>query len=198
MTPKISILTPTYNRKTALAELLEALLSQTFQDFEIIIVNDAGEKVESICALYPEIKSKVINLKENHYHVYARNRALEQAEGEFIMFMDDDDLPLPTHLERMVEAIQSADLVYSDVEIVDYEEKPGRRIPKKRFLFAYDSDLAAMRKFSTYVPSGSMYRKSIHKRLGEFDEYVRKGLGLFLTSSIFLSCEKSSSCKCII
>ncbi|SHM70921.1 glycosyltransferase family 2 protein [Gracilibacillus kekensis] len=170
---KVSIIVTTYNRKVALAELLAALTEQTYQNFDVIIINDAGERVEDVIDLYPELSVKLINLSENHYHVYARNKGLEKATGELIMLMDDDDLPLPTHLEKMVNEIEGYDLVYSDVEIVNYHETKEKRIPLDYYLFAYTFDIAAMRKFSTYVPSGSLYRRSLHNEVGEFDETVR-------------------------
>ncbi len=170
---KVSIIITTYNRQVALAELLAALVKQTYQDFEAIIINDDGEKIEGIVELYPELNIKIINLTENQHHVYARNKGLEEAIGEFVMLMDDDDLPLPTHLERMIAAISGYDLVYSDVEIVNYHETREKRIPINRHLFAYAFDITAMRKFSTYVPSGSLYRSVLHNEIGYFDESVR-------------------------
>ncbi|UOQ87345.1 glycosyltransferase family 2 protein [Gracilibacillus salinarum] len=171
--PKVSVLITTYNRHVALAELLAALIEQTFQDFEVIIINDAGKPVDHVVALYPELQISVIQLSENHYHVYARNQGLRVARGKFIMLMDDDDLPLSTHLETMIQHIERVDLVYSDVEIVNYHKGDKSRTPLNHQLFAYDFNLAAMRTFSTYVPSGSLYRKSLHKDIGLFDEEVR-------------------------
>ncbi|MGN8646002.1 glycosyltransferase family 2 protein [Gracilibacillus sp. HCP3S3_G5_1] len=171
--PNVSIIVTTYNRKVALAELLAALVDQTYQDFEVIIINDAGEKINDVVALYTDLTITLIDLPENCYHVYARNKGVEQANGELIMLMDDDDLPLPIHLETMVANIADADLVYSDVEIVNYQETDEKRIPIQHQLFAYHFDVNAMRKFSTYVPSGSIYRKTIHKEIGFFDESVR-------------------------
>ncbi|WP_163538506.1 glycosyltransferase family 2 protein [Gracilibacillus sp. YIM 98692] len=170
---QVSVIIPTYNRPVALAELLGALVEQTFQHFEVIIVNDAGQEVDSVAALYPELDIRVIDLQENHYHVYARNQGIKAAKGSYIMFMDDDDLPLPSHMERMVNGLKSAELVYSDVEIVDYEETETKRIPLNHYLFAYEYDLQAMRQFSTYVPSGSMYKKEIHDQVGRLDEEMR-------------------------
>ncbi|UOQ50000.1 glycosyltransferase [Gracilibacillus caseinilyticus] len=171
--PKVSVIITTYNRHVALAELLAALVEQTFQNFEVIIINDAGESIDQVVDLYPELHIQVIHLPVNHYHVFARNQGVQAAKGEFIMLMDDDDLPLSMHLETMLPEIEEADLVYSDVEIVNYREVGKRRIPLNHQLFAYDFDLAAMRTFSTYVPSGSLYRKSLHNDIGLFDEEVR-------------------------
>ncbi|MFC4402654.1 glycosyltransferase family 2 protein [Gracilibacillus xinjiangensis] len=171
--PVVSVIIPTYNRPEALAELLASLHQQTFQNFEVIIVNDAGQDVSSIVSLYPDLTSRLINLEENSHHVRARNTALPYVKGEWIMLMDDDDLITPTHIEIMLKEAHGYDLIYSDVEIVNYRKTKQGRVPVSHRLFAYELDLKAMRKFSTYVPSGSMYRASIHKQIGLFDENMR-------------------------
>ncbi|WP_281890303.1 glycosyltransferase family 2 protein [Paenibacillus sp. YYML68] len=165
----VSVIVPTYNRPGALCELLEALSRQTYSHMHIYIVNDAGEPVDAVVELYPELTVTVLNMERNARHVHARNRALAEVKSEYIMLCDDDDLLLPTHLETMLEAIADYDLVYSDVEIFDYEVVNGTRRATKRFVFAYESDLAAMRTFSTFVSSGCLYRASLHERLGPFD-----------------------------
>lgn len=171
MKPHISLIIPTCNRPSMLAELLEALIRQTYSDFEVIIVNDGHEPAEPVVELYPELRVKLINNESNIRHVSARNRGLRQADGEWIMLCDDDDLLLPGHIERMVRESADAELLYSDVEIVDfiYSMDGSGRIPQGRRLFAYEYDLQGMREFSTFVPSGCLYRKSIHDSIGKFD-----------------------------
>jgi glycosyltransferase involved in cell wall biosynthesis len=170
--PLVSIVIPTYNRLLSLAELAEALSRQTFQDFEVIIVNDCGEKVDIIKELYPNLKINILEMEQNSKHVHARNKGVLHAHGEFIMLIDDDDLIVPAHIETMLAEIRDYDLVYSDVEIVNYRMENHVRVPVKRFLFAYDMDLKKMRRFSTYVSSGCLYRREIHKTLGLFDSDV--------------------------
>jgi glycosyltransferase involved in cell wall biosynthesis len=170
--PLVSVVIPTYNRLMLLGELMEALSRQTFQDFEVIIVNDAGENVDILKALYPSLTIMIVKLEENSKHVHARNKGLEQARGELIMLIDDDDLIVPTHMETMVNAIQGYDLVYSDVEIVHFHLENAVRTPANRFMFAYEMDLEAMKRFSTFVSSGSLYRREIHNVLGLFDPDV--------------------------
>jgi glycosyltransferase involved in cell wall biosynthesis len=167
--PLVSVIIPTYNRKYALAELLESLARQSVQDFEVIVINDRGESVGQLKESFPEIQLKIINLEVNQGHVHARNEGVIHAKGEFIMLCDDDDLVTPNHLETMLEEIKDADLVYSDVEMVEYSWECTQRVPIKRMLFAYELDKEFMRKFSTYVSSGCLYRRSIHNKIGLFD-----------------------------
>ncbi|ADU29173.1 glycosyltransferase family 2 protein [Evansella cellulosilytica] len=171
--PTISVIIPTYNRLFSLGELLEALSRQTFSDFEVIIVNDAGVSISVLKHLYDELNITIINLPENKNHVYARNVGIEKALGTYIMLIDDDDIILPSHMEKMLSQMQDYDLVYSDVEIINYEVKGNVRYVKSRRLFAYQYDLKAMRTFSTFVPSGCLYKKAIHQTTGNFDLEVK-------------------------
>ncbi|WP_282033639.1 glycosyltransferase family 2 protein [Metabacillus indicus] len=170
---RISIVIVTYNRLYALADLLESIAGQTRMPEEIIIVNDGGESVDSLKEFYHELPIKVVDLRENCGHVHARNAGIEAAFGDAIMLSDDDDYFTPGHIERMAgELSDGAHLVYSDVEIVTFEEENHVRLPVSRRLFAYTYDKDEMRRFSTYVPSGSLYLKSIHREIGYFDPEV--------------------------
>lgn len=172
MLPLVSVLTPTYNRLSELGELLEALCRQTYKRLQVVVVNDNGVSVEPVCSSYPELDIRIVNLETNQKHVRARNVGLQYADGDYIMPCDDDDLLVPTHIETMVRQMGDADLAYSDAEIVDFVWQDGVRVPANRLEFAYEHDLAAMREFSTFVPSGSLYRKRLHESVGLFDEQV--------------------------
>lgn len=167
--PLISVIIPTYNRIDFLCELLESLSRQTYRQLQIIVVNDAGASVDGVREHYPELDLTVVDMPANRKHVHARNRGLEEVRGDLIMLCDDDDLLLPTHVERMLRELEDADLVYSDVEIFDYVVENRIRKAVKRFVFAYEHDVEAMRKFSTFVSSGCLYRRTLHDALGAFD-----------------------------
>lgn len=169
MAKTISIIIPTYNRLFALAELMQCLYQQSYQDFEVIIVNDAGCNIEIIKSLYPELNIIIINLVKNIQHVAARNIALEVAKTEFILLCDDDDLLHPTHLESLIKSIDDYDLLFTDAEIFNYKISKNTRIPTDVRLFAYKYEPQAIRTFSTFIPSGCFYRSNIHSKIGLFD-----------------------------
>ncbi len=169
---KLSIVIVTYNRLPELAELLESILRQTVAPYEIIIVNDAGESVTPLVELYPELPIRAINLKENVKHVHARNIGVSYVTGDVIMICDDDDFLTEQHIEFVRNELEDADFIYSDAEIVSYEKKGNTRIPLSRRTFAYHYSLEEMRKFSTYIPSGSAYKKALHDKIGLFDPDV--------------------------
>ena len=173
--PLISVIIPTYNRPVALAELLESLSRQTYANFETIIVNDAGCAVDEVAALYPELRIRLTRTPGNSGHVAARIHGLELARGPYIMLCDDDDLLLPGHMELMLHHLHDGeyDLVYCDAEIVELREAADGKsripVPSSRRLFAYRLDAEGMRTFSTFIPSGCLYDKSLHDRIGAFD-----------------------------
>ncbi|UKS27839.1 glycosyltransferase [Paenibacillus sp. HWE-109] len=170
--PLVSIIIPTYNRRIELAELAESLVRQTYKNLQIIVVNDCGPSVDFIQDLYPELNIQIINMPENLKHVHARNRGLQEVQGEFIMLCDDDDLLLPIHIERMLQEIEGFDLVYPDVEIFHYAYENQTRIITDRFVFAYEFDIPAMRRFSTFFSSGCIFRPELIAALGPFDTEV--------------------------
>ncbi|MRX71147.1 glycosyltransferase [Bacillus lacus] len=167
-----SIVIATYNRLVELAELLESIVRQSVRPKEVIIVNDAGESVEVLSELYPELSIKITSFLENKGHVEARNTGVRQAAEDIIMLCDDDDLLTENHAATMLKALRDADLVYSDVEIVEFQRVGSVRVPVNRRTFAYLYDHSLMRRFSTYVPSGSMYKKKLHEEIGFFDKSV--------------------------
>lgn len=93
MRPKISIIIPVYNAEKYLRECLDSVLAQTFQDFEVLLINDGStDNSGQICDEYAE-KDKRIKVfhKENGGVSAARNLGIENAKGEWITFVDSDD-----------------------------------------------------------------------------------------------------------
>lgn len=95
-----SVVIPTYNRPQRVLEAIESVLSQSYKDFEIVVVNDGSTSdysaVEIACKRERKIKYV---FQDNQYLAAARNTGMQNASGEFICFLDDDDEFLPNHLE---------------------------------------------------------------------------------------------------
>lgn len=89
-----SVVVPVYNVEKYLKECVDSILSQTFTDFELILVNDGSkDSSPAICDEYAEKDSRVkVIHKENGGQSTARNRGIEEATGEFAVFLDSDDL----------------------------------------------------------------------------------------------------------
>ena len=119
--PLVSVIVTTYNRKELLIETLNSILSQTFQDFELIVVDnfsnyDFFSHIES----FNESKIKPFQNVNNGVIAINRNFGLKKATGKYIAFCDDDDVWFPDKLERQIEQCEmfqhnSNVLIYSEV-----------------------------------------------------------------------------------
>lgn len=105
MTPLVSVILPTYNRPQLLRRTLNCAAAQTFKDFELIVVNDAGEDVSDIVAQYPN--TSYIQRLNNGGLSVARNTGMEQARGKYVTYWDDDDIWFPEHLAVLVEHLET-------------------------------------------------------------------------------------------
>lgn len=100
--PKVSVVIPAYNAMTYLPDTVESVLRQTFTDFEVLIVNDGSsdQVVEWACGLV-DPRVKLIS-QENQGASGARNTGIAHAQGEYVAFLDADDIWEPTKLEKQV------------------------------------------------------------------------------------------------
>jgi len=106
--PKVSVVIPCYNQGLYLDDAVDSVLSQTFRDFEIIIVNDGStdEATNLLLSNFRKPMSRVIHTP-NQGLAMARNRGIGEATGEYILPLDADDTIAPTYLERAVRAMET-------------------------------------------------------------------------------------------
>jgi glycosyltransferase involved in cell wall biosynthesis len=117
--PKISVISPCFNHGKFINEMLESVMKQTFQDFEVIIVND-GSTDDTSEILHNITHEKVTILDiENHGPAFARNTAIKYARAPLIMNLDADDKIAPDLLEKAYAIFSTSSnigIVYSDAE----------------------------------------------------------------------------------
>ncbi|MGE3539936.1 MAG: glycosyltransferase family 2 protein [Candidatus Tectimicrobiota bacterium] len=124
--PKVSIILPTYNRATFLPEAFEAIRTQTYGDWELIIVDDGStdDSRALLERLMADLAQPVQYIWQQNRGAYgARNTGLGHANGQYIAFYDSDDCWLPHHLQDCVDALdthQDVSWVYGACRIVDY------------------------------------------------------------------------------
>ena len=103
MPRKISVIMPVYNAQKTLRASLNSILSQTFQDFELVIIDDGStDSCLDILSSYNEKRIRLISLGSNHGLIYSLNLAISLSTGEYIARQDADDISHPTRLERQV------------------------------------------------------------------------------------------------
>ena len=101
-TPAISIVIPLYNKEPHIARALNSVLAQTFQDFEVVIVDDGStDNSAEVVKKFEDFRIRLIQ-QENRGVSVARNRGIEAARAELIAFLDADDEWLPQHLETIM------------------------------------------------------------------------------------------------
>jgi len=123
----ISIITPSYNSKRFIKATIESVLSQTYENWEMIIVDDvspddSNEIIEEYCK--QDSRIKLIKLEKNSGPAVARNRAIEEAKGRYIAFLDADDLWLPEKLEQQLSFMKENNLsfTYSAYKLIDEKD----------------------------------------------------------------------------
>ena len=118
--PKISIIIPVYKVEAYLPACLESVLIQTFQDWEAICVNDGSpDNCGKILSEYAQKDSRIKVITQDNQGVsVARNKALENAQGEYISFLDSDDELAPSFLQKIYQVITdtNSDMVWCDFQ----------------------------------------------------------------------------------
>ncbi len=105
---RISIVIPVYNVEGYLRSCVDSVLSQSYGNFELILVNDGSKDASpAICDEYAKADSRVVVIhKENEGPSKTRNRGIEEARGDYLMFVDSDDLLVEGALEKMAGAME--------------------------------------------------------------------------------------------
>ena len=168
--PEISIIVPCYNQEKYIEECFASILSQTFQDYEVIVVND-GSTDNSLNVINKYIEKydnfKLLN-QANKGVVAARNNAIAQAIGKYIFPLDGDDKIAPDCLRKLHDAILNSkgDVIYCGGEY--FGNREGRL-----------DDIAAT-KFNmclcNRVCVSALYHKDDWVRYGGYDEIMKQGL----------------------
>lgn len=123
----VSIITPSYKSERFISQSIESVISQTYQNWEMIVVDDASpDNSNKIIEEYikKDNRIKFIKLNKNSGPAVARNKAIKEANGRYISFLDADDLWMPKKLEKQLEFMKkfNLDLTYSSYNLQDEED----------------------------------------------------------------------------
>lgn len=127
---KLSIIVPVYNVEKYVRQCIESIISQTFNDYELIIVDDGStDSSGEICDTYNGVKKIRVFHKENGGLSSARNYGIKMSTGQYLMFVDGDDYLFEnTALSRVMEAIDSEHCDVVQYKIVQYFEKAKKYV----------------------------------------------------------------------
>ncbi len=157
--PLVSVIIPVYNGELFVAEAIDSVLRQDYGNLEIIVINDGStDKTSEALAIFGD-QIRIVN-QTNRGVSAARNVGIKNSTGDYIAFLDADDLWLPSKLGRQVSEIQSskADIVVGLMKSTGLDTKieETRNINAKAVL--------------SMIPGASLFRKAVFETVGDFDE----------------------------
>ena len=173
--PLVSVIVRTCNRRRSLQECLQSLQAQTWRDFEVILINDGGEDVaDLVVEVSPFLRITYRAWPTSRGRPQALNAGLKEAKGEFLSYLDDDDIYYSDHLETLVTALRDSDyrIAYTDVAWAfqrltpdgEYETYERRQLHAREF----DPDWLL---FENYIPNNAiMHARACLEAVGPFDE----------------------------
>ena len=167
--PKVSVIVPTYNRADRLERALNSIVSQTYQDFELIVVDDGStDKTSKLMKSFP--KAQYLYIKKNSGVSKARNVGLAFAKGELICFLDSDDLWKEKKIQIQslwLENNKDSQICYTDEIWV----RNGVRVNPMNRHRKYSGDIFRHCLGLCIVsPSSVMIRAKLFDEIGNFDE----------------------------
>jgi len=172
--PKVSVVIPTYNAARYIAEAIESVLAQSYHDYEIIVVDD-GSTDNTKEVLRPYMDRIRYFYKENGGVSSARNRGIQEARGEYIAFLDADDLWLPEKLKLQIEIMEQHPdfaMIHTDIKVIDVNGTLLKESANKRR--QSHNGMVFEEFFKTYrslvMMSSALIRKSSIESMGLFDE----------------------------
>lgn len=188
--PRVSVVTPTYNGSSWLAETIASVTSQTFQDFEIIIVDDGSTEPVQHCL--PKDSRIIFCRQDNAGTSASRNKALHLARGELIAFLDHDDKWLPEKLEKQLDLLDrypQIGFVFCDYISFGTDEKRPNGFsrgtlsklpfiePETGIFLLNNGDIFdfLLDDLFVQIPSTWMVRSDLLRTVGGFDPLLRRG-----------------------
>jgi glycosyltransferase involved in cell wall biosynthesis len=170
--PVISVVVPTYNRATLLANALRSITEQTFGDWEVIVVdNHSVDHTDSVVHGFADPRIILTKVHNDGVIAVSRNRGIALARGEFVAFLDADDWWSPGKLEASVAALRGgADLCYHDMWVVTHEGQRAfrKRVGSRPVSSPVHEDL--LTRGNAVVNSSVVVRASVLRQIGGLSE----------------------------
>jgi len=171
--PKISVVMPVYNAEKYLRESIDSILSQTFKDFEFIIINDGStDSSLEIIKYYNDSRIHIVD-QDNTGLAKALNNGIALSTTEFIARMDADDIAMPERLGKQYHFLSNNPkyiIVGSNAENIDVDGNYVYTTSQK----ITDKDLREILPCTPFIHPSVMFRKDIYYKAGKYPEYMLK------------------------
>ena len=174
--PRVSVVVPTYNRSAMLTRAVRSVLGQTFRDFELLLVDDhSTDDTPVVISRFVDERVRLIRHERNHGQSKALNTGIRAARGEYIAFLDDDDVWLPTKLAAQVAVLDAAPnrtaLVHGWFKRIDEDRAYPTKVLRWNMRGDIVEHMLALR--VPVPPSLWLMRTAVARALG-FDEKVTR------------------------
>ncbi|HIK50940.1 MAG TPA: glycosyltransferase [Oscillatoriales cyanobacterium M59_W2019_021] len=185
-TPFVSVIIPAYNGDRFIAETIETVLRQTYPHFEIIVIDDGSiDRTRAVLEPYGDRIRYVY--QDNQGVAAARNRGLELTEGEFVVFLDQDDICHPDKLALQISCFQEhpeAGMVHSGWQRVDADGKPLADVEMWHQVPVLDA--AGWLQWMPILFSAMMFRREWLERVGPLDSGFKQACDVDLVQRLVL------------
>ncbi|MCC3411328.1 MULTISPECIES: glycosyltransferase [unclassified Microcoleus] len=171
--PFVSVIIPTKDRPEMLEIAVKSVLNQTHENLQIIVINDGGVDIQTrLDKLNSESNITYLNHSQNQERSAARNTGIRAARGEYIAYLDDDDMYYPNHIQTLVEFLKNSDykVAYSDAVMAEQQKQNGQYVTINRSVpYSLDFDYNKIL-VGNFIPMLClMHEKSCLDETGLFD-----------------------------
>jgi len=173
--PKVTVFIPVHNREHYIRVAINSILAQTFNDFELIVVDDGStDRTVEVLASYSDPRLRVVRHSQNLGIPAARNRGLELARGEYIALLDSDDHAYPVRLARQVKFLDANPEITQTGSWCSFMDSDGNMLDKVRRQPLKPEDIHAHLLFHCPVINRTvMARTAALRQIGYDPEFPR-------------------------
>lgn len=198
MSPVISVIIPTYNRAQYLPDAVDSVLRQTFQDFEVIVVDDGStDETAEVMKQYASDQRVHYFQKENGGCASARNFGLDKAQGEYVEHLDSDDTLLDNDLELKIEALRTLpddvagvfsdyyrclhpdiaekNTYFKNFDFIKSVEPITESVDPEKQLYVFSRKFYDRHLFFCLITPTILLRQSVYSQIGVYDEKLSSG-----------------------
>ncbi|HMI04321.1 MAG TPA: glycosyltransferase family 2 protein [Pedobacter sp.] len=175
MNPKITVFMAAYNAANYINESIQSILDQTFEDFELLIVNDGStDETVDIINNFKDSRIRLLHNDKNRGLTYTRNIVVNEARAEYIAILDSDDVAIHNRLELQYNFFQEHPdfaLCGGHGTVID---EAGNPVADNRFTVPVGSDKIKMTLlfYNTFINSTVMYKAAVLKELNGYNDYA--------------------------
>ena len=166
--PLVTIVLPTYNRAAVLPYALQSVVNQTYENWELIVVDDnSSDSTPSVFRDIEDGRVKYFRNENNLKLPRSLNRGFENSKGKLLTWTSDDNIYAPNSLERMVHHLvkNESDFVYADYWEFSETDKDGKPLNPRRQHLSSDLQLEQ----GNHIGACFLYTKELYDKIGEYD-----------------------------